>query len=276
MDKFEYILSLMTEEDLLHLKNKVAKNSLWKVYFPKYQKFGFKDRYHIRDFWLWYRERKSKTDIKSPSKPPPVACEKELLHTHQYWYDESRDTYVVHIPSKKKPFALKGSFWRQIKEAYSNWGGGSSTINEVCRKFSISRTTLTALLRAMGMTHDSPPWSDQYIKSASEDELVEDLLRRKEENVLVRAQKIEWEAVKRDAYKYRRWDLFARSIKSYFESIRHKPVVLPTIELEKSSNPYMLIVSPTDFHWGKYAPEYSGDPYNRKIARERLFSLTSN
>lgn len=279
-DFFDKVLKTMSANDLDHLERIVAKGSRWKVYFPRYQKkYGFTSPKQISDFWRWLRARRNfikdenhKDDITEDEEDQYI--DDELIHSEQYWYDESRDTYVVHIPSKKKPLAIKGGFWRQIKEAYSNWGGGASSVNEICRKFGLSRNTLKSILRSMGMTHDSSPWSNEHVNKSTEEELIQDLLRRKEESVLVQAERIEWDAIKRDANKYRNLELYSKSIRSNFETFKGKKYSVPKIKLKKSDIPYSIIISPTDFHWGKYSPKYTEDEYNREIAKDRLFSLT--
>lgn len=273
---FNDLLKQMDKEDLIHLEEKVSKNSRWKFYISKYLKFGFKDHLQLSAFWTWYKNEKKGKEDKESKDEKKSTKENQLLHNLPYWYDKERDVYVVHIPTKKKPFALQGAFWREIKEAYSNWDGGASSINEICRKFALSRNTVISLLKAMGVTHDSSPWSDEHTHETMEDTLIEDLLRRKEESVLVKAQKLEWDSIKKDARKYRIMQLYTKSIRSTFDSFKPKHYAIPKIDLKRPFTPYSLIVSPTDFHWGKYAPKYTGDEYNRTIARERLFELSSD
>ena len=282
---FEKVLEEISAEDLDHLKRIVSKQSTWKRYFSRYNKYGFKSHLEVSEFWRWLQLKRLSIDneiiedeltdeIEDSEEVEQITDEDRLTHSESYWYDKSRDTYVVHIPSKKKPLALKGGFWRQIKEAYSNWAGGASSVNEICRKFGLSRPTLKALLRAMGMTHDSSPWSNEHVSNAHEDDLVQDLLRRKEEQVLIRSERIAWNAIKRDADRYRNLTLYAKSIRAYFDEFKTTDYFIPKFDVGLSQNPYALVVSPTDFHWGKYAPKYTGDEYNRTIAKERLFGLT--
>lgn len=127
----------------------------------------------------------------------------------------------------------------------------------------------------METTHDSPPWPDEEIDASSEDDLVEDLIRRKEERVLTTAERKEWAKVKKDADAFRSIDLVARRLALRFEQIAPKYTV-PKFKLKQTSQPYAVIVSPTDFHFGKYAPGYTGDPYNRDVCRKRLMGVSKN
>lgn len=266
---FRKILSKMKDEDLEHIKNVVMKHSVWKRYFEKYKHFGFESHMQIKSFIKWQMALEKKEEQKKLK-----SNENNLIHNKPYWYDKNRDVYVVHLPNKKKPFALNGDFWRSIKESYSNWDNSPSSINEACRKFGLPRNTLILLLRVMGVTHDSAPWTDEEINQTEEEELVQDLIRRKEEKVLVRAQKIEWDKIKKDAFKFRNLNMYCKSIKFQFENFQAPKYSVPKIKIKESKKPYSIVISPTDFHWGKYAPKYSGDSYNRVVAKERLFKST--
>jgi hypothetical protein len=194
-------------------------------------------------------------------------------HDRPYWYDADRDIYVVSIPSRKNPVTVPGEAWKQLREAYSNWDGSPTSVNELARKFGLARRTITELLRMMGTTHDSAPWSDEELEATEEGALVQDLLRRKEERVLVTAERKEWSRIKKDAEVIRRLDLIAGRLALRFENIVDAYSV-PKVSLPKAKDPFAVVVSPTDFHWGKYGPEFGGDPYNRKIARERLMKTS--
>ena len=56
--------------------------------------------------------------------------ESELYHNRNYWYDAKEDKYIIYVRNKKRPLVLLGSYWRSIKESYSNWNGKPNSINE--------------------------------------------------------------------------------------------------------------------------------------------------
>tara|TARA_R100001594_G_scaffold42369_1_gene74417 strand:+ start:320 stop:1789 length:1470 start_codon:yes stop_codon:yes gene_type:complete len=231
------------------------------------------DKETFTSFLKWMRDRQHSEEAPEQPEQPASDASSDWLHDRPYWFDESRDTYVIHLASRKRPLAMPGETWRALREAYSNWDGVPASINIICRKFGLARQTVVELMRVMGTTHDSAPWSDEYVLDADEDTLIEDLLRRKEERVLVRAERIEWRRVKKDADSFRRLDLLASRLAQRFEQTPQAPA--PTLmPLEPSEDPYTAVISPTDFHWGKYAPAYSGDPFNRDIAKERLWATT--
>ena len=226
--------------------------------------------HEFKEFCLWARRElnvKRERDTSATTKRVPTV-ETSYAHEAGYYYDETKDLYIVHLQSKKMPMSIPGDMWRSMKLAYSNWDGAPSSVNELSRKFGLARNTVTELFRAMGTTHDSSPWSDEELRSADERELVEDLLRAKEERVLVKAERKEYRRIKKDAEAFRRLDLLASRISGRFaESAPDYEV--PLLDLPPAKEEYALVISPTDFHWGK-----RGTNYNRKIAQERLFDVS--
>jgi len=222
------------------------------------------------DWCRWMVSLAPETVSRSPRAASPEPDFPSYEADKAYWFDRDRDIYMVSLPSKKKPLAIPGETWRAIVEAYSNWDGSPASINEMTRKFGMARRTMVELLRAMGTTHDSSPWTDEHVAESKDEDLTEDLLRRKEERVLVRAQRKEWNRIKKDAEAYRRLDLLASRLAQRFDESAQE--YLPAkLAIPDSKEPWSAVISPTDFHWGAYAPAYTGAPYNRTIAKQALF-----
>ena len=197
--KFKSIAKDLGKDELSFIITKVIPKSRYLQYFKLF-KIHFEDKDEFAGFCRWLKEEK-------PNQDQNIA-ENQLMHTSNYYFDEGRDIYVVHLPSKKRPFAVKGDFWRSIRSAYSNWDENPSTVNEICRKFSLSRRTAIELIKCMGLTHDSSPYTDEFMANSDEEQLVKDLLRQKEERILTKYQRKEWQKVKRDAERYRNVSLF--------------------------------------------------------------------
>ena len=195
----------------------------------------------------------------------------QYIHDKPYYFNEKEDEYIIQLVSKPKPMILSGVLWRSIVNAYSNWDGSPLTINQMCRKFAMSRPTMVELLKVMGITHDSSPYTDEVLKKTKEEDLVVDLLRRKEEKILMKTEQREYQKIQKDAYRYRNLKTFAKSIKLVLQDVQ---IELEDFNYEENTDGFSVLISPTDFHWGKYASSITGDEYNREIARERLFSST--
>ena len=237
------------------------------------------------EFLKWIQEKKLTAeqiaDIEDEDTEDTMDFEPEMEvkdweHSKSYWYDDKRDIYVVHLKSRRKPFVIPGEKWRMIREAYSNWDGDPTSVNEIARKQGLSRRTVIELLRIMGTTHSSSPWSDEDLMNGDEGEFIEELLRKKEEKILIKTQQKEWRRIKKDAEKYRSLKLFSDIMVNKFISSA-KDYSVPKVKLEKPKRgPFSVVLSPTDFHWGKYAPSYGNDPYNRSIAKARLWKSTKD
>lgn len=264
-------MSIEWSELLQQLSSEKLKSSLreskYKRLWDRYGEESGMESHEFKEFCLWARRelnaKRSRDKVKTP-----VVIESNYAHEAGYYYDETKDLYIVHLQSKKMPMSIPGDMWRSMKLAYSNWDGAPASVNELSRKFSLARNTVTELFRTMGATHDSSPWSDEELNRADERDLVEDLLRAKEERVLVKAERKEYRRITKDAESFRRLDLMASRIAGRFaESAGDYSV--PKMKLAAAKEEYALVISPTDFHWGK-----RGDKYNRKVAKERLFTIS--
>ena len=250
-----------------------------------YQRYGEEigvPENEFKSFCLWLRDewiprQDSPVVATAPAHQPKATPKPEVTlhweeHDKPYWYDDNRDLYVVHLPSRKHPLAIKGDKWTAIREAYSNWSGSPVSVNELARKFGLARRTVVELLRCMGMTHDSSPWPDEDLATENEDSLVDDLLRRKEERVLVKAERENWNKIKTDADKWRNFD---REVVGHLVANLPKASRVTKLVLPEMDRKFVAVVSPTDFHHGKYADEFEvGEEDNRKLQRMRLVQST--
>lgn len=134
-------------------------------------------------------------------EPPAneVSKETSFEHHNNYWYDAERDVYVVFLPHLARPLALPARIWGDIKASYSQWDGSPATVEQIARKCGLTRRTVTAILRAFSHTHTGSPWTREFVATADENHLVEDLLLAKEEKILRRAEEASWDKVKKKA-----------------------------------------------------------------------------
>lgn len=268
--RYDEIYDSLPEE----LKTKVRSIPKWKS--PRYKRnyrMFFSDFFDdVKDFkdFIGYMFEKYEEEEEDN-------CEVELYHNRNYWYDSKEDKYIIYIRSKSRPLVLMGSYWRSIKESYSNWSGKANSINEICRKYELSRSTLKELLRAMGMTHDSSPFTDERVLNSSRDELIEELVRKKEESILLESKRKEYRLMKKYYDTYRNHRMYAEEIGLLISEYANRGIddrVIFPYNLNEDICDSILLVSPTDFHWGKYAGKHTGCEYNRNIAEERLFFCT--
>lgn len=205
------------------------------------------------------------TPIKEP-KPPP------------YYYDEARRRYIFNLPSKPRhPWVVSAEDVELLVSAYSNDGDGA-TINQVARKLGWHRKTVMETLKQLGKTHDSLPFTDEQIAKDEEDSLAEDLVRRKEEKVWIRAERASWKQVKIVYERAKQWERFITDTMSQLDV--PPPPKMPSWKKrnkpKKIDNLY-AVSHATDLHYGSSGwKDQVGEEFSREVCRDRLLNTTEN
>ena len=193
-----------------------------------------------KEFGAWAKTRDPETtEPEADAEPEPEETENPIEDlAGSYWLDRERGRYVFHLPTRG-PFALPADTVAAMREAYSNLGGGA-TVNQIALRFGMARPTTIAIIRALGLTHDSPPWGPEEVQARTEDELVDDLLQRKTERVIVRAERKAWSRVKKSAEAFERFDLFAARMAEQFATVAPRYKV-PRLRLPRASKPFRVV-----------------------------------
>jgi len=190
-----------------------------------------------------------------------------------YYYNRQTDVYVTFLRSVGgKPITVSGDTHRAMKEAYSNMVGGGATINEISRNFQFPRAWFDEYRRLHGWTHDMDPYTDEEIEDFEVEDLVDDLVLRQRRSLHIAYEKRKWKDIQTDADK---WRTFEDTVMEQFKHQVSKAQKVPKLKMRKHDEPYALVVSPTDFHWGKFGWEdETGETYNFEEAEKRLMSKT--
>jgi hypothetical protein len=221
--------------------------------------------------------------VETPRPDFPVSrnekSEDEAGEWHDYYFDKERDKYVFSLRSKGgRAFAIAGDTIRAAIAAYSR-DGSDATINEVSRVNGWNRRTTIEILKALGKTHDSAPFTDEEIGARGEDELADDLLRRKEERIIRRAERADWERTKKLADEARHLDRFLlRRVEEIIAAGNWAPPSqAPSIHLERrpTDTECTAVFGLTDAHVGAHAwAKETGHENNIEIVRERTLAVT--
>jgi len=195
---------------------------------------------------------------------------KKYKHNTDYYYDETKDLYIVYI--KNKAYNFTGTIIRDMKARYSSLTGSPETINEICRNFEIPRNIFIALKSILGWTHDSEPFTDEEMFLRNEQEMVEDALQKRKFSFFQKYTRQEEKMIKDAAnnwwaFKGLTLNPLAEKLENVFAQYKVEKIKLPEGE------PHALVISPFDLHYGKYA--WSGEvreEYNRNMARELLLT----
>jgi hypothetical protein len=77
--------------------------------------------------------------------------------------------YITVIKGVNEPIVTSGADYRAICQAYSNFAGGASTLNQMAMQFGMPRPWLIQYLRIHGVTHDKEPFSSEELMERSAD-----------------------------------------------------------------------------------------------------------
>ena len=211
-----------------------------------------------------------------PKDSERLEDEEQWLTEADTFYNDTNDTYITWLRSAGKAIVVPGPIHRAIKQAYSNMVGKGASINEIARDFSFPRHWFDEYRRRHCWTHDMDPFTDEEIKDNETEDLVDDLVLRRRRLLHRADEKRRWKDIQASAEK---WELFEEVImeemKHYISQAGVAPEITP-VNMNTANNPYALVMSPTDFHWGKYGWEDEvGERYDFEEAKRRLVTTTN-
>tara|TARA_R110002020_G_scaffold26270_21_gene84901 strand:- start:763 stop:2436 length:1674 start_codon:yes stop_codon:yes gene_type:complete len=262
-----------------------VKNREWARIKRTYTELSFED-HELKSWGRWLLARQEvghlvnldplliQTDLPSDEKKPEKADHKQYVSNKRIWFDEERDTYTTYIPGVPHAIELPGEVHRDLIRAYSNFAGHPASVNELARTFQLPRNWIVKYLRIHEITHDREPFTPEEIMSRSEDELAEEALQIRRAALYTRLERDKWKEIQKDAQRWREYEASTlRRLENITESGGARDI--PKLVIPQSKRKYTAVITPTDFHWGKYGDIYEcGETYNRPTARERLFSST--
>jgi hypothetical protein len=257
--------------------------SFYKEASPSYISFSLKENHNVsvsedevRQFLSSYLSE----DL-GEEKAPPESDEtsedsyKQFISNKRTFYDPDSDVYTTWIQGLPHAIELPGSVHRDMVRAYSNHDNNPSTVNEIAMTFGLPRSWVTKYLRAHEITHDREPFTPEEIMSRSEDDLAQEALQIRRAAIFRRIENDKWNQTRIDAKKWQEFDdlLYREFLGLLGSRVLPRPEML---DLKKPLDPFCCVMGLSDFHWGKYSDAgENGEGFNRSIAKERLFSCTS-
>lgn len=217
-------------------------------------------------------KKKTGTEMKI-DQPPPVT-------SMDVYYDKESDCYISVIEGRDELMKVDGDTHRKMKRAYSEDGSNMSAV-ELARQFAVPEDWVKAYIKQNRWTHAMDIFTDEEIKMRSVEDLVDDAVVEKRRNVIQAAERKRWNSITKEADKYR---LLRETLLDEFMDLVIQPYIPPKIKgmksaqyVDKDTNPYSVVISPTDLHYGKGAWEDEvGERYNLEDAQERLMQQTQN
>lgn len=216
--------------------------------------------------WRNFISRWKKTNVITPDLEY-TTCEKV--------YVKETDTYITYLKSAEYNVVVPGSIHRAMKQAYSDMVGEGKTGGEICLKFGFPDSWFDEYKRIYKWKHSMLPFTDEELENTNPDDMVKELLIRNKMEIQKKFQSEKMKSLEKDANKWREMEdgvLSNITFNPSQENVERKPILGQVHYLNR---PYALVVSPTDFHWGKYGWEDElGETYNFEEAKERLYSKT--
>ncbi len=217
-----------------------------------------------------YRWKNNEKPAPKPEKEPVIENELEAVK-QSYHYDSTKDEYYTFLRVADQMICVDGDKHRAMKEAYSNMVGKPASMNEICREFGIPRAWFDEYRRVHGWTHDMLPYTDEEVVAQDNDELVADLVLRNRREIHKKYERKKWKEIEDAAEK---WFNLEDTIGGMIKL--EKPATkVPKLKLKEAKDPFCVVMSPTDFHWGKHGwIDEVGETYNFSEARSRLMDRT--
>ena len=198
----------------------------------------------------------------------------KVLRAMSVYYDKTSDSYISVVEGSDELMAVDGDTHRKMKRAYSAEGLNMKA-HELAREFAVPEDWVMNYIKINKWTHGMDIFTDEEIQIKSLTDLVDEAVVEKRRNVLQDAKRKYWRAIERDADKYR---LLRETLLNEFSELAIEPYKEPKLsKFAKADNSYALVISPTDFHYGKGSWEdETGEGYNLETAKHRLMLQTQN
>ena len=226
--------------------------------------------------WEMQILRYEQNDKIVPRNKPQVSLDPveydDWLLDQNYTYNHENDSYLTYLKSARGLVTVPGEIHRAMLSDYSGMVGDALTGREICNTYAFPYRWFGEYARTFGWTHGGDPFTDEEVGAHSEEELADMLIAKKRTAMIRNSERDEIKQLHTDAALYR--DLEHTLLKDFRELIT-KPPKAARMKIDKAKNPYALIISPTDFHWGKGGwVDEVGEHYDFDEAKKRLFTKT--
>ena len=191
--------------------------------------------------------KKAKEDNRFENKKEKL---NKVYESERYDYKENDSTYIVF--GKNKDIEIHEDDLKEFRQLYC--GPARMTLAQCARELGISRKALNNIRTAFNITHDTMPFLDKEVYEKSVEELVEDILTKKETLYHKKLQQKEYDQAKTELKKYKKREYFLNkaldTVKDDIESIDYRPPELYEFGYEEHED-NVLVLNITDWHKGK-------------------------
>ena len=203
---------------------------------------------------------------------------KAIDYKQKYAYNSATDDYVFFTEKLTGKYrVLKGPQVKSILDRYSNFDGNPDTLNQIALKFGLRREEVIFVLRALGITHDSLPFTNEMIAEGEPEQLVDDLFIQKRNVLHERYTKRQWDEIQENAEKWQNFEAGTLNpIREFLEAF--KPAKEPAkIKAPRAVTDRAFMVTVCDLHFGANSDKeelFYGEEWNIDRAEEVVRQYT--
>jgi predicted phosphodiesterase len=199
----------------------------------------------------------------------------DLEFSDKYVYNKAEDTYLFLLEKRfGKNIIVSGPRIRGIISNYSNYDDAPESINQVSTKYEIPRNYLLYILKVLGVTHDSLPFSPEEVVEDDIEELKEKYITGKKFALNQKLQKESWRSTKEDA---RRWNEFiVGKYNPFIDALdawsppKTKELIVSSYAEETSEKVFLCVL--TDTHIGELTKRcWDGNSFDTEKATANIF-----
>jgi|TARA_R100000084_G_scaffold59210_1_gene25218 predicted phosphodiesterase len=185
-----------------------------------------------------------------------------------YYYDEELDHYTTQLISGQ--ISMSGDEHREMILDYA--APISMPIASICTKYNIPRSHFDQYRRIHKFTRNTIPMTNEQIMEDEEDWVLNELVEARRHTMTGKLAKKEHAQLVKDATNWRELEI---NFLNHLPELKKAATKVPKLKFPEATNPYALVVCPTDFHWGKGGwVDEVGESYNFEEAKHRLFTKT--
>ncbi len=208
-----------------------------------------------------------------PDSEPRETLDGKIDEGDSYTLNKASGTYVFYLSKASAPVVLSVDRVNAIVADYSSAVGKPASVNQISRAHEMPRSTVIGVLRALGVTHDSLPWTKEHIEGATLEGLRKEAAELRTLDVYKAIERDKWRRVQKDADKWQRFnERVVEPSRQWFKE--HAPQYdPPRLNLHKAREEFACLVGLTDEHFGKYAGAYTGARWDRKTQKRQTMKV---
>lgn len=167
-----------------------------------------------------------------------------FITKEHYLYDKERDVYIVKRLGQDTPLTMSGTRLRALRRAYIN----NADTSRICADFDLDRASFQLLRKAFQLTRSSSTYTIEELHLYSEEELVAESLRAKEQRVQEAIQRAQWNTIKQKASK---WDDYQKVILDELKRFSWARLPQRKAPRPTTTADHAVVLGITDVHIGK-------------------------